>query len=183
MKEKTLVKLDHLDKKLQLLLEKLATIPLEKLKKQPPAGGWSAIQVMQHVFSVENSSLQYLQKKVSFNPELKKAGLLAWWRITKFKIAYNLPLKFKAPKIVDPTLQEASPSFWEISKQWKETRSTLRKFLVDANPDLFEKELYKHPLVGKMSLFNMLEFFDGHFKRHEKQLWRVLGGEGVGDRR
>ena len=64
--------------------------------------------------------------------------------------------------------------FWEVLKRWKDNRAELQEFLDNLPSHLLKTELYKHPFAGKMSLKNMLVFFNLHFKRHRKQLNKVL---------
>jgi hypothetical protein len=42
-------------------------------------------------------------------------------------------------------------------------------------PDhLYDKEIYKHPFAGRLSLMGMVDFFEHHFRRHREQMRRAL---------
>jgi len=53
-------------------------------------------------------------------------------------------------------------------------RKDLYEFIDSVSEDYIDKEVYKHPLGGRLSLTGMLEFFDSHFDHHSKQIFRAL---------
>ncbi|MEL6865534.1 MAG: DinB family protein [Bacteroidota bacterium] len=164
----------QLDQSLTEMLEKLKDFSDDQLNRPPKKGGWSAIQVMHHLLLAERLSLAYVLKKLSFQPELKRAGLEAMMRSQLLNLYLGLPFKFEAPPhIGTPALPERA-SFWETAKSWKQERQKLQQFLKDLPSDLDNKALYKHPFAGRISLGNMLSFFQAHFYRHRKQIFRVL---------
>ncbi len=155
------------------LLEDLKQFSDSKLNKKPQEGAWSVLQVMHHLMLAERLSHQYLEKKLSHNPALEKAGLKSKMRSILLKTYLATPLKRKAPAAVGDNLPEES-TFWEVVKQWKQQREELKAFLETLPDDMMNKELYKHPAAGKMTILDMLKFFDSHFTRHRKQINRNL---------
>lgn len=147
----------------------------EELNRVPGPGQWSAIQVMHHLIISEELSLGYIRKKLSFKPALIKAGFSEKFRRLLLKIYLGLPFKFKAPKGVDDEALPVFASFSETAKRWEAIRSDLAGFLEGVAPDLLDKELYKHPAAGKMTLNGMLDFYLAHFRRHREQILRMLG--------
>ncbi|MFZ2900625.1 MAG: DinB family protein [Saprospiraceae bacterium] len=146
----------------------------EELNQTPGPGKWSAIQVMHHLIISEELSLKYVRKKLSFNPALQKAGFSEKFRRMLLKIYLGLPFKFKAPKGVNDEALPSHVSFSETAQRWDAIRSDLAGFLEGVPRDLFDKELYKHPAAGKMTLNGMLDFYLAHFRRHREQIIRML---------
>lgn len=173
MDHKVQQKLDQLDKDLRLLLTDLDGYAEQKLNLKPNADAWSVFQVMHHLILSEQTSLRYIQKKLSFNPELKKAGIMAGMRHLFLKNYLKYPLKVKAPTLVSDSIPEQS-TFWEVAKSWKNERQALRTLLNTLPPEIYSKEIYKHPMTGKVTLAAMLDFFQAHFDRHKKQIHRTL---------
>ena len=85
-----------------------------------------------------------------------------------------MPTKFKAPKGVDRSALPDESVFETTRKQWEAQRQELRHYLSHLPEERFDRELYKHPFAGKMTLRQMLKFFGMHIKRHQKQINRVL---------
>ena len=167
-------RLKKMDQRLESLLDQLSSYDHTQLNRQPADGGWSALQVMNHLILAEEGSLKYVKKKLSFDPKLEKAGFFSAWRIFLLDFFFKLPFKYKAPPGVGNDALPAESDFKEVSERWRSGRKALREYLDSLSPDLLKMSIYKHPFAGRMSLEGMVQFFDGHFERHRKQIVRVV---------
>lgn len=174
MNQKIENQLQHIDKKLEQLLQDLQQYSEEKLNHQPTPDSWSVLQVLQHLALVEQASEKYVRKKLSFNPTLPKVNLGTAWRIVILRTYNWLPIKLKAPSYVNENNFDSTATFQEIATKWKDQRQQLQEFLGTLPDAIFDKEVYKNPIVGRLSLFGMLRFYEGHFDRHYKQIQRLL---------
>lgn len=166
--------LDTLDSELKLLLRDLKAHSDQDLNWKPKTDKWSVAQVMQHLMKSEELALKYVQKKLSFEPELKNAGVMAALRGKIIKMYLKSPFKVKAPSGVSDDNFPEEASFWDLVKQWQSQRAEMRTYLGTLPDDLFKKAIFKHPLGGRISLGAMLEFHIGHFRRHRGQIDKVL---------
>lgn len=154
------------------LLQELGALPPEVLSRPANDGGWSILQNLHHLLLSEKLSLQYVRKKLSFNPELPNAGLnsfLKGWAIYAYM---NLPIKFKAPKLVAVETISEIGSFKEISAEYLAIRAEWAVFFADLPEKIAGKALYKHPFAGKIGFYEMINFFTQHLQRHKKQIAR-----------
>jgi len=165
---------DTLQKSMIELLEEIKDQPDSVLNVVPEAGGWSVLQVVYHIVLVEEASLRYVKKKLSFGDKIPKAGIKGYFRSVYLKSMYYIPVKVKAPAAVNENSMPDEIRFWEVMKKWKDNRAELKLFLDELPDELLKSALYKHPFAGKVTPKNMLMFFDKHFKRHRKQMMRVL---------
>jgi uncharacterized damage-inducible protein DinB len=141
--------------------------------KQPEAPGkWSLSQVLMHLIQAEESSLNYLQKKILGIDALPKAGLDAAFRLRILYLSQALPLKFKAPAVV--AKPPGDKNVEEIFACWEACRADLRGFLENFPEDGFNRLIFKHPVAGKFTLFQCLKFFEYHIIHHKRQIRRVL---------
>ena len=163
-----------MDQELESLIEELSQYSHEQLNQQPQGGGWSPIQIMHHLIIAEEGSLKYVRKKLSFNPELKNTGFAEGYRSLILNLYLWAPFKFKAPAGVAGDKLPTEADFQETAQRWKNNRKDLGDYLNSLPEELFKKSIYKHPLAGRLSLQGMLQFFDGHFNRHRKQINRTL---------
>lgn len=173
MSQELISKLNQLDQDLELLFQGLAEYQYQDLNKPPAPGKWSATQVMHHLMLAESLSLKYCQKKLSFQPILKKAGFLAFIRKIVLESYLRTPLKWKAPKGLETPFLPAEDSLDNVMEQWRTQRSQLKQFIEQLPAQYLDKEVYKHPFGGRLSWDGMLDFFDAHFKHHLPQIKRA----------
>ncbi len=164
-----------MDTELAALFEVLNKYSDDDLNWKPKKDQWSVLQVLVHLMIAEAGSQNYVEKKLSsgYN-QLPKAGILSGVRKILLIAALRTPFKFKAPAIVGNENIPERSSFWDIVKQWKKQRENLRTYLASLPEEALAKEIYKHPIAGRMSIYGMFTFFESHFKRHRKQIDRVL---------
>lgn len=174
MKASVKKKLDQLDLDLRELLRDLDGYSEKTLNRQPKKGAWSVFQIMHHLLLSERYSKQYLERKLSHQPKLKQAGIMAKLRSLLVNSYLKSPLKRKAPAAISGDQLPLKSTFWEVAKAWRTDREQLREYLNELPKDHFSKELYKHPFAGRMSLDGMLSFFQNHYARHKKQIYRTL---------
>lgn len=156
-------------------LNELAEWEEERLNRKPADGGWSAIQVVQHLILVETKSLGYVRKKLSFNPELKRAGLGAWWRMLalRFSVSFVSPFKFKAPQAVGNDFIPETATLESSRQAWANIRAEWSDFFAQMPPELTDKAVYRHPVAGRLNWLQMLDFLQAHFERHRRQALRA----------
>lgn len=162
--------LNQLDEALDSLLARLTAHSDEALNLPSKPGKWSAIQTLYHLKLAEAQSAQYIQKKLSFNPDLKKAGPSDAIRVLIMQFLLWAPIKTKAPEYISGSALPDFATLGELGGEWKEERLKLRLLLESLPEDIFDKALYKHPVAGRLSISGMLRFFESHFARHKKQI-------------
>jgi uncharacterized damage-inducible protein DinB len=164
---------DSLESKRLALFAQLDKIPPSVLDKKPAPDKWSVNQTMLHLIDAEAISLRYIQKKMSFGTAaIPKAGFRAAWRRFLLRILFWLPLKFKAPAHL-AALPDTS-NYADLRQQWTAQRADYQRLLDNLEENLIGAELWKHAIVGKMSVVQMLDFFEDHFDRHRGQIERTL---------
>ena len=94
-------------------------------------------------------------------------------RTRVLKLYLGLPFKFKAPRAVSGEALPDSVPLADTMARWERTRTGMQDFLEKVPEDHLDKELFKHPLAGKLTLKGMLEFFLSHFRRHREQINRI----------
>ncbi|GJM32457.1 MAG: hypothetical protein DHS20C18_14580 [Saprospiraceae bacterium] len=174
MKSKALHHLTQIEEKRKALNEELSQYSSEELNRQPGPDQWSALQVMHHLYLAESYAGRYISKKLSFNPKLKKAGLQTWFKNKIMLFYLRSSMKWKAPTAVSSEHLPNHSELPEIVAKWDKQRKEIYEFLSTLPDDVYTKEVYKHPFAGRINLSGMLDFFEGHFDRHYKQIQRTL---------
>jgi len=174
MKEKILAAHARYDAKVKALLQELAPLSDDLLNRKPADGGWSAIQTLHHLILVEENSIAYLRKKLSFGPILEKPGLSSWGRSLLLRLSLQSPIKFKAPKAAGNERLPERATISETEAQWLKIRAEWFDFFEKLPAGLLDKAVYKHPRAGRLSWLQMLDFFNSHFERHRAQARRAV---------
>lgn len=160
------------------LLTRLSGLDSPALNRKPADGGWSAAQVLAHVILAERLSVAYLRKKVKAGASIPKTGVataLKSWALGRF---LRLPFKVKAPGRTDQVPEHAELD--ELERNWSEVRRDLEAFVEQYPEELAGAAIYKHPLAGRLSLDQTLQFLIDHLRRHGGQIERVLAGTAGG---
>ena len=172
MKSKFNEEYAQLDAKRTKLFEALKKHSDEIINKNPSPEKWSVADTLKHLITADNATLQYLRKKTLDTSKSKNSGLVGSIKLGLLKFAFDLPFKYKAPPITTPKNEFVSLN--NLDKQWESIRKETFAILDKLNDDDFNKELWKHPISGKMNLFQMVDFTNIHFDRHKIQIENIL---------
>lgn len=143
------------------------------LNRRTPSGGWSALQIIHHLNLAEAASCDYLEKKLQDPSRSKRAGVRAWARFFLLYSSLLSPIKFKAPAITAEKLPETS-TLPEAIEAWSATRARMQRIIASVPPEFASRELFKHPVAGRMSVLHMLRFMNVHVRRHTTQLRHTI---------
>lgn len=141
----------------------------ERFNRKPAKGKWSAGQVIFHLMQVEQFSINYVNKKLSYPEKLKNTGLVASFRFYLLKFFLRLPVKYKAPSRVATVPDNLSKE--ELLKQWDDVRKEMTKFLNSFPEELHNKNIFKHLVAGRLNVSQMLEFIHDHINHHLPQIY------------
>ncbi len=168
------IQVEKLNKQLDACFESLAELPQPTWFAKVDVKSWSVAQVLSHVKLAEDLALRYVIKKLSFNPKLPRASIFTDLKYLGLVTFIKLPIKFSAAQGVRTENLPEVDDLQQFRLDWQTQRQVLREKLGEFAPEWFGKEVYKHPIVGRITIYQMLRFFELHFERHEKQIGRVL---------
>ena len=175
MKRESILQLiDRLDKKLEGLENQVSKYDHKALNRKPNDMIWSPLQVMHHLMISEKKSLQYVKKKLSYNPSLPKVGIGSFLRSQILYLFIKSPIKFPAAPGVGTEFLPEEESLEELIHMWYQERKSLREYVSGMDEKWLDRAVYKHPFVGRISAKQMLMFFDAHFDWHTKQVMKRL---------
>lgn len=174
MKEKILAANLRYSNLVDALLKELEPLDDALLNQKPADDAWSAMQTLHHLILVEENSLAYINKKLSFNPNLPKSGLGAWFKMILLRITLRSPIKFKAPKSASAERIPDRANFAETQAQWQKIRDEWTRFFESLPIELEDKAVYRHPRIGLINWLQMIEFIQAHFERHRFQIRRAV---------
>lgn len=153
-------------------LKELSTWPVEMLKMQPASGGWCALEVVDHILNSEKGTFAYVVKKTSSgfepltesSPESDAASL-------QLNQALESDSKWGAPAVLpppDPSLDLAG-----LGGQWTAIHGQVEQWTKAFPEEFAHKQVFRHPLAGRLTLEQTLGFLQRHIGHHRFQLKRI----------
>lgn len=134
---------------------------------------WSMVQVADHLYHSEKLAFEYIRKKL--NSDMLKepdAGVGSVVRRMFLNAALGLPIKYKAP--LPALIPSSDRKLSEVKEDWAALRKDYRHLMENLDKPFFQKELFKHPIAGKMKLDDAFRFMHQHTERHVKQVERII---------
>lgn len=155
-------------------VDQLAAYSTEQLNAKPSSNTWSVAQNLFHLMLSEQLSLAYCAKKLSYEPKLASASFLSRPKEALINLYLKLPVKFDAPKAVATPAFPAEGELQQIRIQWQAQRDKLATFFNELPSEQIDQLVYKHPYGGRITFLGMLDFFEAHIQRHQRQIKRTL---------
>jgi uncharacterized damage-inducible protein DinB len=161
-----------IEKQRNNIFVKLEKYSDKTLNQKPSVGAWSVIEVIDHLTIAEKYSYQYLTKKLQDKTASNKVGLKEAFRSILLNAYLASPKKFAAPSISLPSDNYITLN--NAKEEWLKVRTDTAALLDTVPEDMLDRNWFKHPVAGKLSLMHMLTFMKAHVSHHERQIERTL---------
>lgn len=149
----------------------VSNISNDKANRKPADDKWSINEIIYHISHAELAIVNYIYKKAAAPKESPKAGFKSWYRTLLLRLALKSSRKFKAPKVLD---QPNGPyDKEELINEWRTIRNKLENILNQIADEDIYRQLFKHPVVGKINLLQTLAFMADHMQRHLDQIKKI----------
>jgi len=168
------IQLKRMDHKKQVLMDLIRSLPDERYKRQPDQNTWSVGQVANHLYLSERFSLAYLNKKLSYPGMIPGFRMKSWWSLFLVKFILWSHLKVKAPTKINMWGEQEVLSPEELDKRWNILRNELASVIGENQPRFGTHLVYNHPFAGRMTMNQMLIFFNHHMAHHLRQARRII---------
>jgi len=164
-------KFEQLEDSRKALISTIDSVDESVLNKSPRPGKWSVNQIIYHLQKSERASYNYVTKKLQ-SDDLTRNGYKSKMASLILKIAFILPFKYNAPKVVRNVPENLY--FTDLSNTWEKNRNALWELITALPEETARRNIYRHPAAGRLNLIQMLTFFQDHFDRHRRQVLRIL---------
>ncbi len=143
-------------------------VPAERRAIRPAHGGWSAVEVAEHVSRVERGVVRMLTSGATM-PQSTSAATLAEAQLTEAKIdtVRVRTEKVQAPERAHPKGGFDTPG---VLAELAQSRAALLDAFRAAEPAVLDRVTYPHPFIGPLTLRAWVELVAHHDARHTQQL-------------
>ncbi len=150
----------------------LLYVSQEKFNKKQSESQWSIAQIIAHIYLAETQTLEATQWRMTNKTEFPKVGIMAYLRVYSSILLFKLKIKIKAPPFVTP--QNEPIDKLTLLEKWQITRANWSSIVYSFPNKLEDKVVYKHPILGYLSLCLALTFMYRHLLRHKGQLKKLI---------
>lgn len=167
-------RLEKLERNTDVIFAMVEGLPIDLLSMSPGEGQWNVLQVLNHLYLSERLSLQYVKHKLTKPETIPAWRPDAWLRTILLKWVLDSPLKVKSPPQINMWGDQPVMQLAEINTAWTELRKELVAVLSENEERYRNRLVYKQPFVGRMTLNQMLFFFNDHLLHHTRQVRRIV---------
>lgn len=173
MNNKLVEQLNEIQNLYNNYLEQTKSLSEEQFNFKPTEEKWSVAQVLHHIWFALDGTYLYIDKLMTKQNKFKQAGIVNVIRSFGLNTVLNSSLKLNAPKNVrNAVIKHATHQ--EIENLASATFQKFRQLLEKFPKELEDKEIYKHPIVGWVSMSQTLGFLKGHTIHHKMQIESLL---------
>jgi uncharacterized damage-inducible protein DinB len=162
-------KFEMYDRTRRALLDELAVMNDDQLRRKPGPSEWSVLQIVQHMVLAEQGVMQYLPE-----PEeliARKRGLRAW--ICYVVVLLILRWNIRVPVPAEGMVPDGNTSLSELRQQWDENLRWFRGYLDSLGPEDLKRAVFSHPVAGPLTGPQACKLAQYHFDAHLRQIKKV----------
>ncbi|MBC8045514.1 MAG: DinB family protein [Fimbriimonadaceae bacterium] len=159
---KTTLDLSALIRSFEHLSDEQINTPMQKNK-------WSIAQTMYHINESIEKTLRYIQKKIQYPETIEKTNFYTTVKSFLLNTTLRTDIKMKAPKGV-VTLIPDHITLDEIKIKALNNSNTLQTLLEHFPDELVKRNVFKHPIAGRITMYQTMQFIDEHLLHHARQV-------------
>ena len=157
----------QLETKKSELLDSLSRWPGEHLRFRPADGGWSAVQVVDHLVRTEIEIVAAAKKGLAQPRRIGARDRAGTWFLQR---VFESDRKVKSPGKVTAIIPAEAPTLSECAERWDDARRELAALETRVGPEVAQMGIFRHPVGGWMTLDGVRDFFAVHIHHHGFQL-------------
>ncbi|MEM8557541.1 MAG: DinB family protein [Bacteroidota bacterium] len=153
-------------------LAPIRTLTEGERARKPSARAWSLNELVHHLLLIDTQALDGITAAFAAPP--RSAGVTAPLRFGAIRCVLALPVRIPAPPAADGVMPRDTPDFATLDAEWTRVRTMLADCLLEAPPDRFDAAAFRHPIMGRFTLLDTLDFVHAHHAHHLPQRKRLL---------
>jgi uncharacterized damage-inducible protein DinB len=165
---------DKLEEQKKSLMHLISTLTDENFTRQPSPDSWSVAQAANHIFMSEQLSTAYIRKKLSYPDTLQRFQFRSWPAVWLLKFVLWSPYKRKAPQAINMWDNQTILSREDLDVKWSALRKDMITLIDEHQPTFGKHMVYRHPYAGRMTMHQMLIFFNDHMAHHIRQVNKIM---------
>ncbi len=153
----------------QQLLQQVIALPEAQLQATPRRGGWSTLEVLEHVALAERSVFQNLPDPATMARHEQAVEHRIRWVIVVLAVTFRIPLRVPSPEMAPG----GSRTLAEVRQLWEENTRWLRHYAQHAGRLDRDEAVFRHPVAGPMTFAQVTWLGRKHVDVHARQVRRI----------
>ncbi|HXE57970.1 MAG TPA: DinB family protein [Gemmatimonadales bacterium] len=159
--------LERLEARRRVLLARVRALTPGQRTFRPAPDRWSVLDVVEHLVLVDEAASGAVRGPAGGAPRpaagrLRYLGLLAVLRS---------PIRVRVP--TRAVLPSGGADLAGLEARWVEARAALAEWLEGLGPEMVRRPVFRHPVVGWLTVRQTLGFLGAHQAHHEAQVRRI----------
>ncbi len=165
-------RIQELDRRRRDLLGEAAALPEAALRAKPAAGGWSILEILEHLVLAERAILLDLPDPAALaaRPRGLKARCLC--ALVLGILAWRIPVKVPSRRM----LPGGGRSLAELHAEWDAHLGWIKAYAAGLDPAQAPPAVFLHPVAGPLTLDQALRLDLLHLESHRRQIRRLRAG-------
>jgi uncharacterized damage-inducible protein DinB len=162
-------KFDKAERQRKKLLAELADWTPEQLAFRPAAGGWSALEVVDHLVKMDRG----IAGQFAAEPSQRKVLGKTKWRSRIVNTYLRFPTKFLVPESAGALHPSPQVPLGENAEKWQAARASIAQSLERMNSGDVDRTIMRHPRAGWYGAKETLQLLTAHTLHHRYQVSRI----------
>lgn len=134
---------------------------------------WSIAQTVYHVNESFEKTILYIHKKMQYPETIEKTNMYTSIKSFLLNSVLRSNYKMKAPEGVITSIPKELP-FEQLHNDSLKNISMLKSLLENFPEELMHKNVFRHPVAGRITMYQTLQFLDEHLLHHARQVDKYL---------
>ncbi|MGE0438940.1 MAG: DinB family protein [Gemmatimonadales bacterium] len=160
--------IDRIDAERAELLALAESLDPGRLRTRPASGGWSVLEVIEHLVIAEREVIGGLAPAATLRAEPRGLGHRIRYWVVIFVLWSPIRVAVPSPTMVPAGEKDVA----ELKRMWDENLAWIRTFA--AGVGARNEAVFRHPVSGPMALGHALRMDLTHVRSHRRQIRRIL---------
>jgi uncharacterized damage-inducible protein DinB len=173
MREKERRLFARIETRCRELMAEADALSAEQLTFRPAPNSWSALDVIEHLVKVEEaiaSRVRPREPRGLIETARTKAVLGAMY------VVFGVRGRVKVP--VQAILPLGGATLSDLASRWEAAQAALKERLEGFRPGDWSRPMMRHPLLGRLTPAEGLDFIHRHMGHHRSQIERIRRAAG-----
>lgn len=166
-------RIQELDRRRRELLDLAAALPAAALPAKPATGGWSVLEIIEHLVLAERAILLDLPDPATLVDRPRGFRARCFYPLVLGILAWRIPVKVPSRRM----LPGGGRSLAELRARWDENLAWLTAYAAGQDPARAQPAAFLHPVAGPLTLDQALRMALLHLEIHRRQVHRLARRE------